>query len=114
MVVTDVWASMGQEAEQKKREQAFAGYQVNGDVMSRANTDALYLHCLPAHRGEEISAELMDAADTVIWEEAEKPPARPKSAAGNPATEQRLKQATPGPMEPGASNNQDLYQPWFL
>lgn len=71
LVVTDVWASMGQEAEQKAREAAFADYQVNGEVMSRAATDALYMHCLPAHRGEEISAELMDAADTVIWDEAE-------------------------------------------
>jgi ornithine carbamoyltransferase len=71
LVVTDVWASMGQEAEQRKRQQAFAGYQVNGELMSRAAADALYMHCLPAHRGEEISAELMDAPDTVIWDEAE-------------------------------------------
>jgi ornithine carbamoyltransferase len=71
LVVTDVWASMGQEAEQKKREQAFAGYQVNSELMARAASDALYMHCLPAHRGEEISAELMDDPDTVIWEEAE-------------------------------------------
>jgi ornithine carbamoyltransferase len=62
---------MGQEAEQKKREQAFAGYQVNSELMARAASDALYMHCLPAHRGEEISAELMDDPDTVIWEEAE-------------------------------------------
>ncbi|TDG12526.1 ornithine carbamoyltransferase [Seongchinamella unica] len=71
LVVTDVWASMGQEAEQKARETAFSGYQVNGELMSHAASDALYMHCLPAHRGEEISAELMDAADTVIWDEAE-------------------------------------------
>ncbi len=71
LVVTDVWASMGQEAEQKAREAAFSGYQVNAELMSRAAGDALYMHCLPAHRGEEISAELMDAADTVVWEEAE-------------------------------------------
>ncbi|PLW67502.1 ornithine carbamoyltransferase [Pseudohalioglobus lutimaris] len=71
LVVTDVWASMGQEAEQKAREAAFVGYQVNGELMSRAAPGALYMHCLPAHRGEEISAELMDAADTVIWDEAE-------------------------------------------
>lgn len=71
LLVTDVWASMGQEAEQKAREAAFAGYQVNADLMARANPDALYMHCLPAHRGEEISAELMDAPDTVIWDEAE-------------------------------------------
>jgi ornithine carbamoyltransferase len=71
LVVTDVWASMGQEAEQKERERAFAGYQVNEELMTHANSDALYMHCLPAHRGEEISAGLMDAANTVIWEEAE-------------------------------------------
>ena len=71
LVVTDVWASMGQEREQEARAAQFAPYQVNGELMSRANGDALYMHCLPAHRGEEISAELMDAPDTVIWDEAE-------------------------------------------
>ena len=71
LVVTDVWASMGQEQEQRHRAQVFARYQVNAELMSRAAGDALYMHCLPAHRGEEISAELMDAPDTVIWEEAE-------------------------------------------
>ena len=71
LVVTDVWASMGQEEEQLRRAQAFAGYQVNAQLMSRAATDALYMHCLPAHRGEEISAELMDSPATVIWDEAE-------------------------------------------
>jgi ornithine carbamoyltransferase len=71
LVVTDVFASMGQEQEQQQRLDAFTGYQVNSDLMAGANSDALYLHCLPAHRGEEISAELMDKPDTVIWEEAE-------------------------------------------
>jgi ornithine carbamoyltransferase len=71
LVVTDVWASMGQEDEQRERAKLFAPYQVNAELMSRAASDALYMHCLPAHRGEEISAELMEAADTVIWEEAE-------------------------------------------
>jgi ornithine carbamoyltransferase len=71
LVVTDVWASMGQEQEQLQRAKLFAPYQVNADIMSRAASDALYMHCLPAHRGEEISAELMDATDTVIWDEAE-------------------------------------------
>lgn len=71
LVVTDVWASMGQEAEQAERIKQFAGYQVNSELMSHAASNALYMHCLPAHRGEEISAELMDAADTVIWNEAE-------------------------------------------
>jgi ornithine carbamoyltransferase len=71
LVVTDVWASMGQEEEQLERAKQFAPYQVNAELMSRAASDALYMHCLPAHRGEEISAELMDASDTVIWDEAE-------------------------------------------
>lgn len=71
LVVTDVWASMGQEEEQLSRAKLFAPYQVDAELMSRANSDALYMHCLPAHRGEEISAGLMDAPDTVIWEEAE-------------------------------------------
>ncbi len=71
LVVTDVWASMGQEDEQLERAKLFAPYQVNAELMSRAASDALYMHCLPAHRGEEISAELMDAPNTVIWNEAE-------------------------------------------
>ena len=71
LVVTDVFASMGQEAEQEQRLQEFAGFQVNAELMSRAASDAIYMHCLPAHRGEEISAELMDSPDTVIWQEAE-------------------------------------------
>ena len=71
LVATDVWASMGQESEQLERARLFAPYQVNGELMSLAASDALYMHCLPAHRGEEISAELMDAPATVIWDEAE-------------------------------------------
>ncbi|EEB76929.1 MAG: ornithine carbamoyltransferase [Halioglobus sp.] len=71
LLVTDVWASMGQEQEQQAREAAFDGYQLNEELLSRAASDALYMHCLPAHRGEEISSGLMDAADTVIWNEAE-------------------------------------------
>lgn len=71
LLVTDVWASMGQESEQQKRAKLFAPYQVNAELMSVAASDALYMHCLPAHRGEEISAELMDAPGTVIWDEAE-------------------------------------------
>jgi ornithine carbamoyltransferase len=71
LVVTDVWASMGQESEQLERARLFAPYQVNQELMSLAASDALYMHCLPAHRGEEISAQLMDAPGTVIWEEAE-------------------------------------------
>ena len=71
LLATDVWASMGQEEEQRERMRQFKGFQINSEIMSYANSDALYMHCLPAHRGEEISAELMDAKDTVIWQEAE-------------------------------------------
>jgi len=71
LIVTDVWASMGQEEEQKKRERSFKNYQVNSKLMQQADQDALFMHCLPAHRGEEISAELMDSKDSVVWQEAE-------------------------------------------
>ena len=71
LVVTDVWASMGQESEQEERAGLFAPFQVNEELMSYTASDSLYMHCLPAHRGEEISAGLMDAPDTVIWQEAE-------------------------------------------
>ena len=70
LIVTDVWASMGQEEEQKDREQAFAGYEVNSQMMRVANKDALFMHCLPAHRGEEVSAEVIDGPQSVVWEEA--------------------------------------------
>lgn len=71
LIVTDVWASMGQEEEQKKREVAFADFQVTRALMAKANDDALFMHCLPAHRGEEVSAEVMDDSDSVVWQEAE-------------------------------------------
>ena len=71
LLATDVWASMGQEEEQARRAVAFADYQLNSSLLDVAAPDALYMHCLPAHRGEEISAELMDNPDTVIWDEAE-------------------------------------------
>jgi ornithine carbamoyltransferase len=71
LVVTDVWASMGQEQEQKEREQAFASYQVDEDLMGNAATDALFMHCLPAHRGEEVSAGVIDGPQSVVWDEAE-------------------------------------------
>ncbi|MBD3610744.1 MAG: ornithine carbamoyltransferase [Gammaproteobacteria bacterium] len=71
LVVTDVWASMGQEEEQKQREAAFAHYQVDSKMMAQANSDALFMHCLPAHRGEEVSAEVIDGAQSVVWDEAE-------------------------------------------
>ena len=71
LIVTDVWASMGQEEEQKLREIAFKDYQVNADIMKAAHNDALFMHCLPAHRGEEVSAEVIDGPQSVIFDEAE-------------------------------------------
>lgn len=71
LVATDVWASMGQEAEKQKREKAFVNYQVTKELMALADSKALFLHCLPAHRGEEVSADVIDAPDSVVWEEAE-------------------------------------------
>ena len=71
LIVTDVWASMGQEEEQKIREQAFKNYQVTTDLMALANKEALFMHCLPAHRGEEVSAEVIDGEHSVVWDEAE-------------------------------------------
>jgi ornithine carbamoyltransferase len=71
LIVTDVWASMGQEEEQRLRELAFAGYQVNEAVMAEAAPDALFMHCLPAHRGEEVSAAVIDGPQSVVWDEAE-------------------------------------------
>lgn len=71
LVVTDVWSSMGQEEEQAAREQAFADYQVNRELMTQAAPDALFMHCLPAHRGEEVSAVVIDGPQSVVWDEAE-------------------------------------------
>jgi len=71
LVVTDVWASMGQEEEQQQRVGTFAAYQVNRSVMAQADGDALFMHCLPAHRGEEVTAEVLDSPQSVIWQEAE-------------------------------------------
>ena len=71
LVTTDVWASMGQEEERKKRLRIFADYQVDTEMMALARPDALFLHCLPAHRGEEVSAEVIDGPNSVVWDEAE-------------------------------------------
>jgi ornithine carbamoyltransferase len=71
LVTTDVWASMGQEAEQAKREAAFAGFQVDARVMAEAAPDAIFMHCLPAHRGEEVAASVIDGPQSVVWDEAE-------------------------------------------
>ena len=71
LLVTDVWASMGQEDEAKERNAAMADYQINRELLEHAASDALYMHCLPAHRGEEITADLMEDPNSIIWEEAE-------------------------------------------
>jgi ornithine carbamoyltransferase len=71
VVTTDVWASMGQEAEAAERERAFAGFIVDDAAMKRAAGDAIFLHCLPAHRGEEVSATVIDGPQSRVWDEAE-------------------------------------------
>ncbi len=71
VLYTDVWASMGQEEEKAKREKAFAGFQINASIMKAANKDAMILHCLPAHRGEEITADVFEAHADEIFDEAE-------------------------------------------
>ncbi|OGT84096.1 MAG: ornithine carbamoyltransferase [Gammaproteobacteria bacterium RIFCSPLOWO2_12_FULL_52_10] len=70
LVVTDVWASMGQEQESSARKQKFSAYQVNQKLLALAADDALFMHCLPAHRGEEVTAEVIDGPHSVVWEEA--------------------------------------------
>jgi ornithine carbamoyltransferase len=71
VVSTDVWASMGQEEEQAIREKAFKGYRVDAALMKRAKEGAIFLHCLPAHRGEEVAAEVIDGPQSRVWDEAE-------------------------------------------
>ena len=71
IVTTDVWASMGQEEEQAARQKAFRGFCVDAALMSRASKDAIFLHCLPAHRGEEVTAEVIDGRQSRVWDEAE-------------------------------------------
>jgi ornithine carbamoyltransferase len=71
LVTTDVWTSMGYEAENEARKKAFADWCVDSDMMKAAKPDALFMHCLPAHRGEEVQAEVIDGPQSVVWEEAE-------------------------------------------
>jgi ornithine carbamoyltransferase len=71
VVNTDVWASMGQEGEETQRSRAFTKYQVNDAVMKCADRDAIFLHCLPAHRGEEVSASVIDGRQSRVWDQAE-------------------------------------------
>ncbi len=71
LVVTDVWASMGQEDEQRERVREFRGYQVSPELMDHAEEDALFMHCLPAHRGEEVSEDMLDDPRSVVFDEAE-------------------------------------------
>lgn len=71
LLVTDVWASMGQEDEQKARAKRFADYQISPSLMDLADRDALFMHCLPAHRGEEISEDMLEHRSSVVWDEAE-------------------------------------------
>jgi ornithine carbamoyltransferase len=71
LVTTDVWTSMGYEAENEARRKAFADWRVDTEMMRAARPDALFMHCLPAHRGEEVDAEVIDGPQSVVWDEAE-------------------------------------------
>ena len=71
VVTTDVWTSMGYEAESAERMKAFADWCVDREMMAVANPEALFMHCLPAHRGEEVEAEVIDGPQSVVWDEAE-------------------------------------------
>lgn len=71
ILYTDVWASMGQESEAEKRRRDFCGYQLNGEILKLAQSDAMVLHCLPAHRGEEITDEVIDGPQSAVFDEAE-------------------------------------------
>ena len=70
LIVTDVWASMGKEDEQKDRKEKFMQYQVNSEIMSCAKDNALFMHCLPAHRGEEVTEDVLEGSQSIVWEEA--------------------------------------------
>jgi ornithine carbamoyltransferase len=71
LVTTDVWTSMGFEAENEERKRDFADWQVDADMMRVASKDAVFMHCLPAHRGEEVAAGVIDGPQSVVWDEAE-------------------------------------------
>jgi ornithine carbamoyltransferase len=71
LIATDVWASMGQEEEQQEREKRFASFQVNEALLDKADSDVLFMHCLPAHRGEEVNETVIDDPRSVVWDEAE-------------------------------------------
>ena len=70
IIVTDVWTSMGQESESKQRELAFKGFQVDKKMMSKAKDDAIFMHCLPAYRGKEVSSDVIDGNNSAVWDEA--------------------------------------------
>ena len=70
IVMTDTWASMGQEQEKADREQAFQHFQVNADLMAVAKPDAIFMHCLPAYRGYEVSADVIDGPQSIVWDQA--------------------------------------------
>jgi len=71
LIVTDVWASMGDEDKEEERKKIFKSMQVNKELMNLANLDAIFMHCLPAHRGEEVTSEVLESPASVIWQEAE-------------------------------------------
>ena len=70
-MTTDVWTSMGYEAENEARKKAFTDWRVDAEMMRAAKPDALFMHCLPAHRGEEVDADVIDGPQSVVWDEAE-------------------------------------------